>query len=114
MSDHDATWPLRQAPRWLWDQPTLVCPQCGCACVHIDLVHVGTRTRENAAPFLVTVAADGTVTEQPAYEPRSERRQWVELVLECEDGCTTSVALAQHKGSTFVSSRKLATTEGVR
>ena len=90
------------APLTFDHQPALKCPFCPSEYVHIELVHVGAR-REDQPPYLITVdAIAGQVRENPAYEARSSRRQWVELVVNCEGCDGGSIVLAQHKGQTLV------------
>lgn len=84
----------------------LHCPFCDGDYVHLDLVHIGAR-QEDKPPYRISVdAVAGTVDEAPAFgEPLSRRRQWVELVVNCEFCPGGSVVLAQHKGQTEVSVR---------
>lgn len=82
----------------------LLCPSCGEAAVHVDVVRVAAR-REDQPPYMITVhAVAGLVNELPAYgEQRSERRHWIELEVDCEHCPGGTVVLAQRRSATGVS-----------
>jgi hypothetical protein len=87
-------------------QPSLLCPFCGFEYVHLDVVNIGARGEDEPAYLITVDAVQAKVQESPSFsEPLSARRQWIELVVDCE-GCTGgSIVLAQHKGQTLVSTR---------
>lgn len=87
-------------------QPSLLCPFCGFEYVHLNVVNIGARGEDEPAYLITVDAVQAKVQESPSFsEPLSARRQWIELVVDCE-GCTGgSIVLAQHKGQTLVSTR---------
>jgi hypothetical protein len=83
------------------DNSELLCPWCGSEWTHIEVVKVGARG-EDKPPWLLTIhAVSGKVEEMPAFEEVSSRRQWVELVIDCESCKGGTIAFAQHKGMTL-------------
>jgi hypothetical protein len=89
---------LRTGP----DNDELICPWCDQEWTHVEEVKVGVRG-EDKPPWLLTVnAVTGDITEMPGFEEKSTRRQWVELVIDCEQCAGGTIVFAQHKGMTLV------------
>lgn len=87
------------------DEGGMACPGCGGAYTHIDIVRAGVR-KEDAPVVAVELDTQngrfnfGPAPEPSGTDPRSSRRNWIELVIRCEGCDGGSLFLAQHKGVT--------------
>jgi len=84
----------------------LVCPRCGEHETHVEKIRAGVRG-EDTQPTIVDLdivwgKLEFTPYSDEMYIERSRRRQWLELVIECEHCEGGTLVLAQHKGVTLV------------
>lgn len=82
------------------------CPVCGYNYMHHKAVEVFTRGGEdNEEVQLTTVRETGFAVETiPSFESDnpSSRRSGLVIHFECESGHKSALAIAQHKGETFM------------
>ncbi len=83
----------------------LACPGCGGATTNIDIVRAGVRREDQPVIAVELDTKDGrfdfsTAPEPSGDDPRSSRRNWVEIVISCENCDGGSLFLSQHKGVT--------------
>ncbi|MBA4067973.1 MAG: hypothetical protein C0501_30575 [Isosphaera sp.] len=81
----------------------LRCPGCGFEYLHQQSVEVFERDEDDARGTHVTVTRAGAAADADLSGNPSERRQGLKVAFRCE-GCwaVSTLALAQHKGHTFV------------
>ncbi|WP_067842255.1 hypothetical protein [Nocardia lijiangensis] len=86
------------------DDNDLACPNCGWAYTHIDKVRAGVRTEDAPITFVELDIVEGQFGFKPrryeGTETPSGRRQWLEIVIDCEQCAGGTLVLAQHKGVT--------------
>ncbi|MEU6563145.1 hypothetical protein [Nocardia nova] len=88
------------------DEGGMACPGCGGAYTHIDIVRAGVRKEDAPVVAVELDTENGRFDFAPTAEPtgvddpRSSRRNWIELVIDCEGCAGGSLFLAQHKGVT--------------
>ncbi|KKM66601.1 hypothetical protein LCGC14_1479510 [marine sediment metagenome] len=82
----------------------LNCPICGFECTH-QVGAVTAFTRPAGEDGETVVQLTGTATRLPVEESHnpSPRRDAVRISFTCENGCTFTMDLLQHKGTTFIS-----------
>ncbi|WP_146101028.1 hypothetical protein [Nocardia nova] len=100
------------------DEGGMACPGCGGAYTHIDIVRAGVRKDDAPVVAVELDTRNGRFDFAPADEPsgsndpRSSRRNWIELVIRCEGCDGGSLFLAQHKGVTRTQYVPAETTTG--
>jgi hypothetical protein len=81
----------------------LQCPICGGECTHHGDVTVRNRSTEDGPGLQVSV--HGTTTRQELLEKDGGfrgRRDDLSIAFWCEGGCSFTMEIMQHKGTTFV------------
>lgn len=84
----------------------LRCPRCGALETHLEKIRAGIRGEDDQPTLVDLDIVSGSLTFTPYDDEnhieRSSRRQWLELVIDCEHCEGGTLVLAQHKGVTLV------------
>jgi hypothetical protein len=81
-----------------------VCP-CGCKNVHLRGINIYCRKEDDKIKLYHIHMENGLeqlLDDFPERSSPSPRRNSIDLLFECEDGCEFSLIIAQHKGDNVI------------